>query len=142
VGFGYAHPPPIEGIPRKLLNRRSLSGAEWERLWTLGKSLNSMRGGVRLRSPTPDRGHLKEIINRAFPERSRMGAPLESWRIFEFYGGGVRLRSPTPDQVTQNFISHRKFYTSNHQKLVNYQRCNRLEYLEENHQRQKLPLPL
>jgi hypothetical protein len=45
-----------------------------------------------------DRGHLKEIIEQAFPERSRMGAPLDSWRIFEVYGGGVRLRSPTPDR--------------------------------------------
>jgi hypothetical protein len=101
-----------------------------------------MGGGVRLRSPIPDRGYFKEIINRVFPERSRMGTPLESLKFMEVMGGGVRLRSPTPDQVIQNFISHRKFYISNHQKLVNYQLCNRLEYLEENHQRQKLLLPL
>jgi hypothetical protein len=85
-GVRLRSPTPIEGISRKSLTGRSLSGAEWERLWTLGESLNSMGGGVRLRSPTPDRGHLKEIIKRVFPERlalsevevSRMGTLLGS----------------------------------------------------------------
>jgi hypothetical protein len=49
-----------------------------------------MGGGVRLRSPTPDRGHLKETIKQAFPERSRMGTPLE---LIEVYGGwGIAYR--------------------------------------------------
>jgi hypothetical protein len=56
-------------------------------------SLKSMGGGVRLRSPTPDRGHLKEIIEQAFPERSRMGAPLELLELIEVYGGwGIAYR--------------------------------------------------
>jgi hypothetical protein len=57
-----------------------------------------MGGGVRLRSPTPDRGSLKEVIEQAFPERSRMGAPLDSWRIFEFYGGWGSAPLTHPDR--------------------------------------------
>jgi predicted nuclease of restriction endonuclease-like (RecB) superfamily len=70
----------------------------------MGAPLDSWRifevygGGVRLRSPTPDRGSLKEVIEQAFPERSRMGAPLKSWNSLKSMGGGVRLRSPTPDR--------------------------------------------
>jgi hypothetical protein len=112
VGFGSAHPPPIEGISRKLLNRRSLSGVEWERHWNSWNSLKSMGGGVlpignaaRTAPLThPDQESLKETIKQAFPERSRMGAPLKSWNSLKPMGVGYclsatlreRLRSPTP----------------------------------------------
>jgi hypothetical protein len=57
----------------------------------------------------PDRGHLKEIIEQAFPERSRTGAPLDSWKIIEFYGGWGSATLTHPDRGYSKEIIEQAF---------------------------------